>query len=156
MISTAALQSKASRQWGKWLGSRNWHLRITMTFSPSKLSTVSHELALGRARDGMNWLGGHIHSPIAWIAFTEFTARGHAHVHIDARFTDDRRPSSDQMRNWERWLRRRNGFVRVQDYVKGLGGARYDSKYAGSSETQWDCSNAFLKLMRNQGGGLRS
>lgn len=146
-----ALSSLASRLWGDWLEAMEWDLRMTVTFSPKKFRKVSHEMALRRVRDGLNWLGGYMRRPIAWIAFTEFTAVDHAHVHALVTFTDDRRPTSDQIRKWEGWLKRRNGLVSIEDYVEGLGGASYDSKYAGSAATEWDCSKAFVDLTRRAG-----
>ena len=142
-----ALSSLASRLWGDWLEAMEWNLRMTVTFSPKKFRKVSHEMALRRVRDGMNWLGGYMRRPIGWIGFTEFTTTSHMHVHVLVRFTDSHRPRADQLRRWHNWWRRRNGIVRIDYYVPGIGGASYDSKYAGSAHTEWDCSNALVKLM---------
>ena len=143
-----ALSLLASRLWGDWLEAMEWDLRMTLTFSPRKFRKVSHEMALRRVRDSMNWLGGHIRRAIPWLAFTEFTTVGHAHVHALVTFIDDRRPRPDQMWSWEQWMRRRNGIVRIEDYVPGIGGASYGSKYAGSAATEWDCSKAFVKMVQ--------
>jgi len=143
-----ARSSLASRQWGDWLEAMEWDLRMVVTFGAKKLKKVSHEMALRRVRDGMNWLGGYMRRPIAWIAFTEFTNANHVHVHVLIRFTDDHRPNRRQLQGWHKWWKRRNGIVWREHFVPGRGGARYDAKYAGSSETEWDCSNAFVKMVR--------
>ena len=143
-------QEEASRQWGIWLESTDWDLRLVVTFAPKKFRRVSSEFALTRVRDGMNWLGGYLRRSIAWLAFTEFTTTGLVHAHVLVRFTDNRRPGSKVMLKWHRWWRRRNGFVRIQRFVNGLGGATYDSKHAGSSETQWECSNALVELLKGR------
>ncbi len=143
-----ALLSAASRQWGDWLEAMEWHVLLTVTFSPRKFTKISHEMALRRVRDGMNWLGGYMRRPIAWIAFTEFTTTNHVHVHVLTHFTDSHRPNRRQLQGWHKWWKRRNGIVRRDHYVPGLGGARYGAKRAGSSGTEWDCSNELVKMVR--------
>jgi len=146
----ALQQRTASHAFGHWIEHVDWDLRLVITFSPSKLGHTSHDLALRRVRDGMNWLGGYLRGPVAWLAFTEPTMTGHVHVHALLVLRGRWRPSSALLRKWNAWWRRRNGYVRMQKYTKGLAGAIYDAKYSGSSETEWDCSNAFTDLMRSQ------
>jgi hypothetical protein len=130
------------------LASVHWHQWITATFSPAKFSMLSTDLAFQRVRDAINWLGGLLHRPLAWIFFTEPSSVGHVHAHGLVQYTDDRRPTDDQIQSWDQWWRKKNGFVKIEKYEQGLGGAEYVSKLAGSPETDWDCSKSLIKVIR--------